>query len=76
MSFQHLYHLPSGDKSVRILGLNIWNYLPDTFEAKWSFQTFNRQVSDGLDLSTSIKLAVIWIILDCYYRVDLFLDSI
>ena len=46
MSFQHLYHLTSGDKSVRILGLNIWNYLPDTFEAKWSFQTFNRPVSD------------------------------
>ena len=29
----------------------------------------------GLDLSISAKLAVIWIILECYYVVDLILDS-
>ena len=46
MSFQHLYHLIFGDKSVRALDFHIWNQLPDTLEAKWPFQTFKRLLSD------------------------------
>ena len=58
------------------IGLHIWNYLPDTLGAKWSFQTFKRPLSDYLDLSTIAKLAVKWIILKCYYLVNVILDSI
>ena len=43
MSFQHIYHLTFGDKSG---DFHIWNQLPNTLEAKWSFQTFKRPLSD------------------------------
>ena len=58
------------------IGLHIWNYLPDTLGAKWSFQAFKRPLSDYLDLSTIAKLAVKWIILKCYYLVNVILGSI
>ena len=46
MSFQHIYHLIFGDKSVRVIDFHICNDLSDTLEAKWLFQTFYRSLSD------------------------------
>ena len=40
-----MHYLIFGDKSVRLLDFHIWNELPDTLEAKWSFQAFKRPLS-------------------------------
>ena len=48
---------------MKVLGLYIWNQLPETMKAKWSFQTFKRLlrfIKIYLDLSGLFipKLAV------------------
>ena len=36
------FYLTFGDKSIRVLGLHIWNNLPKSLKVKWSFQTSKR----------------------------------
>ena len=57
MSFQRLYHLTSGDASVRALVFHIWNWLTENLKAKWSFQTFKRLPSDWFGPKYNCKVS-------------------
>ena len=63
------YHLVFGDESLKVLVLHIWNQLPKTLKDKFYFQTFQK-----------VTKWLVWLfgklILECYYVVDLVLDSI
>ena len=46
--FHNISHSISGDKSIRVLCLHIWNQLPETTKAKWTLQIFKRSLSHWL----------------------------
>ena len=75
-------HLKMSHDLLALVSVNIWRY-KFTFGAiyltTWmpngpSERLKGQSISTGL--STIAKLAVIWIVLKCYYVVDLILDSI
>ena len=50
-------HLTLGDKSVRKLGLHIWNQLPETLRAESSFPTIKKSLRDWFGFKCKSKVS-------------------